>query len=148
MKLRVRDIQINKEGIIFFQKSRIQLNKIVGHTLKIEGHDGVIQLDQQSSFHELHSRVDSGYFKVEQVRGDKMNIKIKKQGSIRVERSILEVLRAKTKDGRILVSLPDYIRYGTIELSSDRSIEGMLPDHTKNDKVLALTSERGPIQFR
>ena len=148
LKLNVRDIQIAKEGIVVFQKSKVKLKKVVCHTIKIEGRKGVVELDQQSSFHELNSRIDSGYFKAEQVRGDKMNIKIKKQGSIRVERSILEALRAKTNDGRILVSLPNNFRYGTIELSSDRSLEGILPDHTKNEKVLVLTSERGPIQFR
>ena len=79
----------------------------------------MVLIKDQSTFHKVEGKLKTGSFITEQLRSDQVNIKMKKQGCIKVERSIIERLSAIAKEGCILVSLPENIKYGSLEILSN-----------------------------
>ncbi len=148
LKLKVVDSEVQKGSYFVFEKGRLKLHRFLGDDLKLEGTEGIVSIKDQSTFHKVEGKLKTGSFITEQLRSDQVNIKMKKQGCIKVERSIIERLSAIAKEGCILVSLPENIKYGVLEIDSDRPLEGELPGYAKNKKTLVLKNEKGPIQFK
>ncbi len=148
LKLNVCDIAVRNKTLCSFTNGNLTLKKLSSQVFKSMGKKGKVSIEEQSNIHEIENDLGEGTLRLNQVRSDRIKLKIKEQGYIELFDTLFEVLRARTNEGCIRTISPSRIYCEHIDLSSDQPLKGLLPEYKKNNKQCILSSQKGPILFQ